>query len=50
MSQYRVIQGDPLLMVLYRITFAPLAEELRAADSGLLSRFYADDAEFDALA
>ena len=36
-------------MVLYGITLAPLAEELRAADLGLLSPFYADDAEFDGL-
>ena len=34
-------------MILYRITFVPLAEELRASDLGLLSPFYADDAEFD---
>ena len=34
-------------MVLYGITLVPLAEELRAADPGLLSPFYADDAMFD---
>ena len=34
-------------MVLYGINLAPLAEELRAADQGLLSLFYADDVEFD---
>ena len=34
-------------MVLYGITLSPLAEELRAADPGLLSPFYADDAVFD---
>ena len=34
-------------MVLYWITVAPLAEELRAADQGLLSPFYADDVAFD---
>ena len=33
-------------MVLYRITLVPLAEEIRAADLGLLSPFYADDAAF----
>ena len=33
-------------MFLYRITLVPLAEELRAADPGLLSPFYADDAAF----
>ena len=42
-----VIQGDPLSMVLYGITLVPLAEELRAADPGLLSPFYADDATFE---
>ena len=34
-------------MVFYGITLLPLAEELRAADPGLLSPFYADDAVFD---
>ena len=34
-------------MVLSRITLVTLAKELRAADLGLLSPFYADDAEFD---
>ena len=34
-------------MVLYRITLVPLTEELRAADPGLLSPFYANDADFD---
>ena len=34
-------------MVLYGITLAPLLEELRAADPGLLSPFYADDVAFD---
>ena len=47
MSIERITQGDPLLMVFYGITLAPLAEELRAADQGLLSLFYADDVEFD---
>ena len=37
-------------MVLYRITLVPMAEELIAADPGLLSPFYADDAAFDGLA
>ena len=32
-------------MVLYGITLIPLAEELRAADPGLLSPFYADDVD-----
>ena len=34
-------------MVLYGITLVPLAEELQAADPGLLSPFYVDDAAFD---
>ena len=34
-------------MVLYGITLFPLAEELRAADPGLLLTFYADDAVFN---
>ena len=33
-------------MVLYGITLVPLAEELRAADLGLLSPFYVYDAVF----
>ena len=45
-----VTQGDPLSMVLYGITLVPLAEELRAADTGILSPFYADDAAFEGLA
>ena len=36
-------------MVLYRITFAPLTEELKVADLGLLSPFYAYNASFDGL-
>ena len=34
-------------MVLYGIALVPLVEDLRAADPGLLSPFYADDAAFD---
>ena len=37
-------------MVLYGITLVTLAEELRAADSGLLSLFYADDEVIENLA
>ena len=37
-------------MVLYGITLISLAKELRAADLGLLSGLYVDDAEFDRLA
>ena len=36
-------------MVLYSITLVPLSEELSAADPGILSPFYADDADFDGL-
>ena len=36
-------------MVLYGITRVPLAKELRAAEPGILSSFYADDAAFDSL-
>ena len=43
-----VTQEDPSRW--YVITLVPLAKELRAADPGLLSPFYADDAEFDSLA
>ena len=50
LSREGVTQGEPLSMVLYGITLVPLAEELRAADPGLLSPFYADDAAFDGLA
>ena len=46
-SRARVNQVYPLSMVLYGITLAPLAEELRAADPGILSPFYANDAVFD---
>ena len=42
-----VTQGDPISMVLYRITLVPLTEKPRAADPGLPSPFYADDAAFD---
>ena len=49
LSREGVIQGDPLSMVLYGITLIHLVEDLRAADPGLLSPFYADDAAFDGL-
>ena len=47
LSREGVTQGDPLSMVLYGITLVPLVEDLRAADPGILSPFYADDADFD---
>ena len=50
LSQERVTHGDPLLMVLYGITLVPLAEEVRAANPGILSPFYADDTTFNSLA
>ena len=34
-------------MVLFEITLFPLVENLREADSGILSPFYADNAVFD---
>ena len=34
-------------MLLYGITLTPLARELRAAESGILSSFYVDDVAFD---
>ena len=34
-------------MVFYGITLVPLAEEIRAADRGILSPFYVDDTVFD---
>ena len=46
-SREGVIQGDPLSMVLYGITLVPLSVELRAADPGILSPFYAVYAAFN---
>ena len=50
LSKEGFTQVDPLSMVLYGITLAPLAEELQAADLGILSPFYNDDVAFDASA
>ena len=47
LSREGVTQSDPLSMVLYGITLAPLAEELRLVDQGLLSPFYVNDAALD---
>ena len=44
-----ITQGDPLSMVLYRITLVPLVEDIRDADPTLLSPFYAYNAAFDGL-
>ena len=49
MSRHRD-EGDPVQNHREGITLVPLAEELRAADPGILSPFYADDAAFDGLA
>ena len=48
--QEGVTQGNPLLTVIYGITLVPLAEDLQAAEPGLLPPFYADDAAFNRLA
>ena len=45
--QEGVTHGDPLSILLYGITLVPPADELRAAESGILSPFYADDPSFD---
>ena len=37
-------------MVLYEITLVPMAEEIRVADPGFLSPFYAFNAAFNSLA
>ena len=50
LSREGVTEGDPFYMVLYSIILVPLAEELQAADPGLLSPFYANDATFGGLA
>ena len=50
LSREGVNQSDPLLMVLYGITLIPLSEELRDADTTIMSPFYANDALFDGLA
>ena len=46
----RVTHVDPLLMVIYGITLVPLEEYLRAADPGLVSPFYVENATFNRLA
>ena len=47
LSQEGVDQGNPLLMVLYGITLVPLEEDLRDADTTLLSPFYSNDVALD---
>ena len=42
-----ITQGEPLLMVLYGIALAPLAEKLQDVDPTLISPLYADDVAFD---
>ena len=46
LSRERVDQVEPLSIALHGITVAPVAEEIRALDLGLLTPFYADDAAF----
>ena len=46
LSQERLTQGDPLLMVLYRINLVTLSEEFWAEEPGLLAPFYTYDAAF----
>ena len=46
LSREGVTQGESLLVVVYGITLAPLVEELKAADPGLISPIHAGDAEF----
>ena len=47
LSREGFTQGDPILMVFYGVTLVPFEEERSAADPGLLSPFYVDDAAFD---
>ena len=47
LSQEGIVEGDPILMVLYGITLIPLEEDLRSKDPGFLSPLYADNAAFD---
>ena len=39
-----VIQGDPLLMVIYGLDFLPLIISMRMVDPGVLQPWYIDDA------
>ena len=48
--QEGVTQVYPLSIFLYCITIISLVEELQAADPGLITPFYSDDAEFNRLA
>ena len=47
MNREIVTQKDNLFMVLYGITLVPLAKDIRVADPGLISPFYAVDTVFD---
>ena len=49
MIREEVNKGEPLSMVLHGITLVPLVKELRAADPGFLSPFYAKNVVFDGL-
>ena len=43
-SREGVTQGDPLLVVLYRLALLPLAEAMRGADPGVLQPWYTNNA------
>ena len=47
MSREGVTEGDPLLMIPYKINLTPMDKKLRVADPGILSLFYTDDVAFD---
>ena len=49
LSRECVIQGYPLSMFLRSITLITLVEDFRIANSGLLTHFYVDNAEFGVL-
>ena len=44
-----VTHGEPLSIVIYRITLIPLEEKIRATDPGRLTPFYTNDAAFGRL-
>jgi len=46
LSQERVTQGDPILMVIYSIALMPLTETVHAAQPDILQAWYTDDSSF----
>ena len=46
LSQEGVDLVDPLSMVICRISLVPLAEDIQAADPGIITPSYADSVEF----